>query len=78
MSKMQFKLNRKGVADLMKSAEMQEVLKGYATNIRNRCGDGYEQDIYVGKNRANAMVSATTYQAKADNLRNNTILKAVK
>ena len=78
MGKMKFKLNRKGVAELMKSAEMQEVLKGYATGIRNRCGDGYEQDIYVGKNRANAMVSASTYQAKADNLRNNTILKAVK
>ena len=78
MSKMEFKLNRKGVSELMKSAEMQEVLKGYATGIRNRCGDGYEQDMHVGKNRANAMVSATTYQAKADNLRNNTILKAVK
>jgi len=78
MSKMEFKLNRKGVSELMKSAEMQEVLKGYATGIRNRCGDGYEQDMHVGKNRANAMVSATTYQAKADNLKNNTILKAVK
>jgi hypothetical protein len=78
MGKMKFKLNRKGVAELMKSAAMQEVLKEYATGIRNRCGDGYEQDIYVGKNRANAMVSASTYQAKADNLRNNTILKAVK
>lgn len=78
MSKMQFKLNRKGVAELMKSAEMQEVLKDYATGIKNRCGDGYEQDMHVGKNRANAMVSATTYQAKADNLRNNTILKAVR
>ena len=78
MGKMKFKLNRKGVAELMKSAAMQEVLKGYATGIRNRCGDGYEQDLYVGKNRANAMVSASTYQAKADNLRNNTILKAVK
>ena len=78
MGKMKFKLNRKGVAELMKSAEMQAVLKDYATGIRNRCGDGYEQDIYVGKNRANAMVSATTYKAKADNMRNNTILKAVR
>ena len=78
MSKTQFKLNRKGVSELMKSAEMQEVLRDYATGIKNRCGDGYEQDMHVGKNRANAMVSATTYQAKADNLRNNTILKAVK
>ena len=78
MSKKTFKLNRKGVAELLKSAEMQEVLTEYATGIRNRCGDGYTQDIYVGKNRANAMVSAETYQAKRDNLKNNTILKAVR
>lgn len=78
MSSLKFTLNRKGVADLMKSPQMQEVLKGYATGIKNRCGDGYEQDMHVGKNRANAMVSATTYQAKADNLKNNTILKAVR
>jgi len=78
MSKLKFKLNRKGVAELMKSKEMQEVLREYATNIKNRCGEGYEQDMYIGKNRANAMVSAATYQAKSDNLKNNTILKAVK
>ena len=78
MSKIKFKLNRKGVAELLKSAAMQEVLNEYATGIRNRCGDGYTQDIYVGKNRANAMVSAETYQAKRDNLENNTILKAVR
>lgn len=78
MSKVKFKLNGKGVAELLKSAEMQEVLTEYATGIRNRCGDGYTQDIYVGKTRANAMVSAETYQAKRDNLENNTILKAVR
>ena len=78
MSKKTFKLNRKGVGELMKSAAMQGVLTEYATGIRNRCGDGYTQDIYVGKNRANAMVSAETYQAKRDNLENNTILKAVR
>lgn len=78
MSKMKFKPNRKGVAELMKSDAMQNILKDYATNIRNRCGKGYEQDIYKGKNRANAMVSAATHQAKSDNMKNNTILKAVK
>jgi hypothetical protein len=78
MSKLKFKLNRKGVAELMKSEEMQEVLREYATNIKNRCGEGYEQDMHIGKNRANAMVSAITYQAKSDNLKNNTILKAVR
>lgn len=78
MAKIHFILNRKGVSELMKSAGMQEVLSGYATGIRNRCGDGYSQDMHVGRNRANAMVKAVTYQAKADNKRNNTILKAVK
>ena len=78
MAKMKFKLNSDGVRKLLKSQEMQSVLNEKATGIKNRCGEGYAQDVYVGKTRANAMVSATTYQAKADNLRNNTILKAVK
>lgn len=78
MSKMKFKLNGRGVAALMKSSNMQGVLKKHATNIKNRSGTGYEQDIYVGKNRANAMVWAESSKAKKDNLENNTILKSVK
>ncbi|MDT2848763.1 hypothetical protein P7H60_06275 [Vagococcus carniphilus] len=77
MSKMKFKLNNTGVGALLKSDEMQNVLKNRATAIKKRAGDGYEQDVYIGKNRANAMVSATTYQAKRDNMKNNTLLKAV-
>jgi len=78
MSKTIFKLNRKGVADIMKSDGMQKILKDKASEIKNRCGDGFEQDIHVGKNRANAMVYAETIQAKKENLDNNTILKAVR
>ena len=78
MTKVKFELNRKGVADLMKSSSMQQVLKGYATGIKNRAGHGFEQDIHVGKNRANARVWADTSQAKKDNLDNNTLLKSVK
>lgn len=77
MSK-KFKLNRKGVRQLMQSQEMQAVLREKASQIAARCGDGYEQDIMVGKNRANAMVTASTYAAKRDNSKNNTILKAVR
>ena len=77
MSNFVFKLNRKGVAELMKSQEMQGILKEHATTIKNRAGDGYEQDIYVGKNRANAMVKAKTFKARKDNSKNNTLLKAV-
>lgn len=78
MSNFKFKLNRSGVSELMKSAEMQAVLTDKASAIRNRCGRGYEQDIYVGKNRANAMVSAASWRARKDNEKNNTLLKAVR
>lgn len=77
MSKFIFKLNRSGVAELMKSQAMQSVLKEHATTIKDRAGDGYEQDIYVGKNRANAMVKAESFKARKDNSENNTLLKAV-
>lgn len=73
-----FKLNRKGVRELMQSQEMQAVLQEKASRITARCGDGYESDVMVGKNRANAMVRAATSQAKRDNSKNNTILKAVR
>ena len=78
MSKKKFELNRAGVAELLKGQEMQDLLTEKAAEIQGRCGDGYEHDVYVGKTRANAMVQATTYQAKRDNLKNNTILKAVR
>lgn len=77
MSKAKFRLNRKAVGDLLKSDQMQKVLENKATEIRNRCGDGYEQDIFIGKNRANTMVAAKSFKAKKDNLKNNTLLKAV-
>lgn len=78
MAKNKFKLNYSGVGQLLKSPGMQEVLTEKATAIRNRAGEGYKQDIYVGKNRANAMVYPATYQAKKDNMKNNTLLKAVR
>lgn len=78
MANMKFKLNRSGVASLMKSEAMQGVLEEKATAIRYRAGEGYKQDTFVGKTRANAMVYADTYQAKKDNMKNNTLLKAVR
>jgi hypothetical protein len=78
MSKFKFVLNRAGVRQLMQSEEMQAILNEKAMKALNRLGGGYKSDIYVGKNRANAMVYADTYQAKRDNLKNNSILKAVR
>ncbi|PCR98915.1 hypothetical protein RT41_GL000603 [Lactococcus fujiensis JCM 16395] len=57
---------------------MQVILEEKATAIQKRCGEGYNHDLHIGKNRANAMVFAETFQAKKDNSKNNTILKAVR
>ena len=78
MSKFKLELNKAGVKELLKSQEMQNMLTAKASGVRTRCGDGYSQDIYVGRNRANAMVKAETAKARSDNSENNTILKAVR
>lgn len=52
------------------------VCKQHADRIRSRCGAGYEVTTYVGSTRANASVAAMTPEAKADNAKNNTLLKA--
>lgn len=77
MNKMRFTLNQKGVSDLMKSSGMQKILTDKAKDICDRCGQGYITDIYVGKKRANAMISAKSIKARKDNSKNNTLLKAV-
>lgn len=76
--KLVVKLNREGVRAMLKSEEMKEICAEHAQAIMERCGPGYEMDTYVGQNRVNAMVTASTYQAKADNMRNNTLLKAMR
>lgn len=77
MSKGKFVLNRAGVAELMKSAPMQAECQRYANAVMARAGEGYEVTTYVGKNRANASVMATTYEARKDNYEHNTLLKAL-
>ena len=76
MSKVKFELNRAGVRELLRSPEALSVCQTYAGAVRNRAGEGYEVDTYVGKNRANASVYAATYEARKDNYENNTLLKA--
>jgi len=78
MSELKFELNRAGVRALLKSTNMQKVLERHASRIKNKSGEGYQQDLYVGKNRANARVWPETTQAKSDNYKNNTLLKSVK
>lgn len=78
MSKLEFKLNRAGVRQLMQSEKMQAILNEKASNAANRLGAGYESDSFVAGTRAVATVSAETFEARLENAKNNTILKAVR
>lgn len=78
MSNVKIVLNRSGVKKLLKSPEMQQICKDYAYAAKARLGDGYEVTYMTGKNRANARIEATTMKARARNLRNNELLKALK
>lgn len=77
MAKVKFVLNRQGVRELMKSKEMMDICSEYANNALARLGDGYEVNTYSGENRVNAEVYAQSFAAKRENLKSNTILKAV-
>ena len=72
-----FQLNSEGVRSLLKSPEMMDICKSYATNAQARLGDGYEVTTMTGKTRVNAQIAATTIKAKRENAKHNTILKAV-
>ena len=77
MAKVRIELNRAGVREMMRSAEMQGVLEEVASPVMTRLGAGYGQDSRVGKNRCNVSIHADSEEAKRDNMENNTLLKAV-
>ena len=71
-------LNTAGVREMLKSKEMEAICSEQAGMVMGRVGNGYKTDTHTGVNRVNAMVWADSYQAKKDNLDNNTLLKALK
>lgn len=77
-TKVEVKLNRAGVRQLLKSQEMMNICTKHAFSAKSKLGDGYEVTYRTGKNRVNASIAAVTPKAKRDNLKNNTILKALR
>lgn len=77
MANIRIELNNDGVRKLLRSSEMEQICKEHANRIAERAGDGYEVTTYTGKNRVNASVHVATDKAYRDNLKNNTLLKAV-
>ncbi|CAM4225651.1 hypothetical protein [Erysipelothrix aquatica] len=77
MSKPKIELNNSAIRDLLRGEDVQNALSSRANSIKSKLGEGYETDIYVGKNRANASIRAESKEAKRDNKKNNTLLKAM-
>lgn len=73
--KVKIVLNRAEIGAWLRSAEMAPLLQAGAEQVKNRCGDGY--DVVIMPTRAIAIVETSTQQAYNDNLRNNTLIRAV-
>ena len=70
-------LNHEAVGEMLKSSEMQELIKSYADEIAKRAGEGYASDTYSAGSRVIASAYTETEEAMEDNLENNTLLKAM-
>ena len=70
-------LNHEAVGEMLKSSEMQELIKSYADEIAKRAGEGYASDTYNAGSRVIASAYTETQEAMEDNLENNTLLKAM-
>lgn len=75
---LEVKLNWDGVGTLLRSNEMKTECLRQASIIQKKCGDGYETGSFMGTDRVKATVFADSIKARNSNLKNNTLLKALK
>ena len=78
MAKVEIKLNRSGVREMLQSQEMKTICEEHANAALSKLGTGYKVTSMTGKNRVNASISAESISARRDNMKNNTILKALR
>lgn len=76
-AKVKVELNYKGFNELRKSPEMQSVLAEHGQRILGTLPEGYEGNVRAHQKRAVFYIYADSPEAKADNLKNNTLLKAI-
>lgn len=75
--KVRIELNSAGVQELLHECG-ETICYELAEKARNKCGDGYDYDMLVATKRTVASVYTDTPEAMVDNMKNNTILKALK
>ena len=78
MSKVVIELNIANIGEFLRSKEVEAECKRRADEAVSKLGEGYSVSSRVGKTRANASISADTFNARKDNMENNSILKALR
>jgi hypothetical protein len=78
MSKTKIKLVQANVSsEILKGEEVKEYCEKVAEGVASKAGVGYETNTFTGKHRINVSVAPVTPEAKRDNYKHNTLLKAV-
>lgn len=77
MGSVKFELNRAGVGQLLKSAEMRTILNEHAAEVLGRLPGGYGMRNGETSQRAKTTVYTDSIQARIDNSKNNSLLKAL-
>lgn len=77
MSNIKIELNSAGIREMLKSEPVRQACMQEASRIASRAGDGYVSESRSYPERSGAAVYPNTPKAAMDNLRNNTLLKAM-
>lgn len=70
-------LNYSGVGEILRSSGVESFLKSEAGKRANSLGAGYGTSTYHAGTRVIASIATLSDEAAKDNLRNNSLLKAV-
>lgn len=76
-NKVKFELNLQGLNELMKSSEMQSVLKDAGKAVASAAGSDYDSEVHTASYIAISNVYPNSQRAAHENFTDNTLLKAI-
>lgn len=76
-SKIRIELNTKGIGELLKSQEMAALVEDRAQAVAGRADGNYNVGTVHAQTRVIATVEAADSKTRRQNLKNNTLLKAL-
>ena len=77
MSNVKVVLNYSGVRELLNRDDMSALVGGYAKDVADQLGEGYESYVFKGFDRVHGIVRAESDKAIQENLESNSILTAM-